>query len=375
MQQGKVFDWNQYKEIAQTSNGSIVLHERFQPEFPDGNPWVSYTFSTTEGERGQHAESIPDTSKVERLDLVYLFQDGSLLSASYDGEGKLIFIQAQHDLAMSAYLPILGMDNPFAVYGIPISIRHQLDRPPLNDKLRSGIAKGVSIATTNAPLDIAFLIRQYDIGSLFEVIRRDAKNELRSTNIISFVKRPYDRHILEAAQRRQRGLTSKKHNPIKQLNEKQELSIPDGPLVVGGYAAKGGGNLLHVMVKASPEFVRAGYVKITLAHFRIEIDPKATTQFISSGGGNSGDKFVWMGNYSYIVDDAPMTISVTIDGRTKTLSVSGQIFELASGNYVNIKISANCEVTSEQIATVRLDDDYFDADEMVKFFKSHFRDP
>lgn len=371
LRDGKVFDWNQYKQIAQTNRGSLVLHERFQPDYPDGNPWPSFLISAIDGESGHRVDSLRADSTLESIDFVYVYEDGSLLAASYDAQGKLVIIQARQDLGGGAYHPGGSMDNPFAAYGLPESISPQIDEPHVNDELREGLAKTTSYAYKNAPLETAFVVRQYELGRLFQIIRQSAKDGRTSSQLIRFANRPYDKQIREAAAAYQTGRPRSVHRPIAlDQADRSELSIPDVPLVVGGTAETGGDRLNHVTVHGSPRFVRAGDPLLSLAHFRIEFDRNSDAQLVSGNSGNTRDRYVWTGNYSYTVDDVPMTVTVTIDGRAKTLTVAGSSFDLRHGNFVRIMISPDLEVTAEQIAIVKLSDSY-DSERIVEIFESY----
>ena len=199
---GIVHDWNQYKLLADTSVGRLVLHQRFQPGNPGGNPWDNFLLAPSIGETGVAVDSLPGHLVCEKVHLIYLFESGGLLTASYGSKGKLIGLPARHDANASFRYSDLHADSPFDMYELPEDVNDSAMEPPLNDVLRKGIGK-ITSSTTYPALDeliSIFVVEQYDIGRLFTVRIFNAHGKIVTSTIMQFNTRPYDRAILAASQ-------------------------------------------------------------------------------------------------------------------------------------------------------------------------------
>jgi len=138
---GHVCDWNQFKLLADTATGGIVLHQRFQPLFPGGNPWDEFLIDNSKGETGSHLDALPEGLSREQVHVVYVFGSAGLMAASYDSNGQLIRIFARHDDGATAGYPTPNTFYPFAAYDMPTQIADPIVEPPLNDALRHGLDK------------------------------------------------------------------------------------------------------------------------------------------------------------------------------------------------------------------------------------------
>jgi hypothetical protein len=193
-----VFDWNQFKLLADTSVGGVVLRQRFQPDFPDGNPWDDFLIDASAGETGVQLESIPDGLSREQIHLIYVFQSAGLMAASYDANGKLIRISARHDVNATFWYPHLGSDSPFAAYKLPQQFNDSPIDPPLNDALRNGLGKITSSNYPDLALAHVVVVEEFTLGRVYSIREFDRDGQAVSNKTLQFSSRPYDREIMKA---------------------------------------------------------------------------------------------------------------------------------------------------------------------------------
>jgi hypothetical protein len=192
---GKVFDWNQYKLLAETPHGSVSVHQRFQPEAPEGNPWDDFVLDPDDGETGQLLDDRPGGLSVEQLHLVYMYESDGLVTASYDGSGRVVRCSAESKRRAHFEYPPL---DEFESVGLPARVSTEAAEPPLSEGLAIGPGKLVSVDAPSYPLVHILLVRQFDLGRIFEVVEFNAKRHLLKRRWIRFAGRPYDAAIRDA---------------------------------------------------------------------------------------------------------------------------------------------------------------------------------
>ena len=193
-----VYDWNQFKLLVNTPLGGLVLRQRFQPVFPEGNPKDDFLIDASAGETGVQLESIPDNLSREQIHLIYVFQSAGLMVASYDTHGKLIRISARHDVKASFWYPQPGPDNPFAAYKLPQQFNDSTIDPPLNDALRNGLGKITSSDYPDHSLAHVVVVEEFTLGQVYSIREFDRDGQLISDKTLQFSGRPYDHEIMKA---------------------------------------------------------------------------------------------------------------------------------------------------------------------------------
>lgn len=193
-----VYDWNQFKLLLKTPAGNIVLHQRFQPDAPEGNPWDNLQIAETLGESGTPMESIPGDVLREQIHLIYVYQAGGLIIASYDSNGKLFRIAASHEGKESFWYANSSANNPFAAYNLPYELKVSSSDPPLNETLRNGQSKITSAQYPAHPLIRAIVAEEFSLGQIYSIAEFDSDGKEVGKHMRKFSSRPYDRHILKA---------------------------------------------------------------------------------------------------------------------------------------------------------------------------------
>ncbi len=170
IQNGLVFDWNQYKLLADTKVGALVLHQRFEPQFPLGNSYPHILLDPMSGESGARLESIPAGLTRERLHFIYVFDGAGILEAAYDAKGDLERIAGHDNGGGSIFTAAAkGMDNEFAACKFPLRITGDAVKPPLNEVIRSGIGTITTSKLSSLPLIDVFVVEQFMTGRVCSV--------------------------------------------------------------------------------------------------------------------------------------------------------------------------------------------------------------
>jgi len=236
--EGAVADWYEYKYLARTSVGDLVMRRRFTPERPDGNPWAEFSIepgradppdddggrseehvdagelqpatrvvaeiersrSVRIGELGAVLERVPADLPREHVHFIYVFDDASYLYVSYGGAGDLRVIGAQGEgRGLYAY----ASDDPrFAAYELPAAIDPGRIAPPLNEAIRAGLGRvdeAREQPLSNRPLADILVVTQFDQGRVCSIARFDVAGRETGRTVRRYGARPYDRMILEAS--------------------------------------------------------------------------------------------------------------------------------------------------------------------------------
>lgn len=195
---GVVYDWNQYKLLSNTPNGGLVLHQRFQPLFPDGNPWDEFLINDSLGETGVALDSLPEEMSREQLHFVYVYGSAGLMAASYDCNGQLIRIFARHDGGGTADYPEPGRLGPFVAYGLPKQFINPIIEPPLNDVLRTGLDRITASKYPGGPLTNVLVVEEFGLGRVYSIREFNISGQELTQSVLQFGNRPYDQAIVNA---------------------------------------------------------------------------------------------------------------------------------------------------------------------------------
>lgn len=163
---GRLIDWNEYKAIPislpdneRFLNQRLVIRDRFFPKPSPGN-WPEFTISASTGETPVISQLSVSEVKTVATYLVYLYASSDLLYAAYGTDGTLIQIAHRTQLNGGFYHPqrFPESDNPYERYQLPDRLDIDLESPPLNSLLQSGLAHVKSAPLSKSKLVGCFLI-------------------------------------------------------------------------------------------------------------------------------------------------------------------------------------------------------------------------
>src|SRR5262249_3502235 len=147
--------------------------------------------------------------------------------------------------------------------------------------------------------------------------------KLQERQSLRYRSRPYDQRIADVYWGTPPPETT--GNRSAAADKSASGRLPDVPLVVGGGVGSSAfDGSLYQTVDGNPEFVLADAPLLRAAHFCIVPSSLVTARGGSGSAGNLPDKFIWHGDYAYVVDGNALNIQITIDGRAHTFGVGGK---------------------------------------------------
>lgn len=152
-----VRDWYHFRRLGATPLGSLVIEDRFEPPFPDGDPYPFYKISSIHGETATELPLEPRGTNLLATDLVYVYKNGGLLVAQYNADGALRVVMASHGLRTSCGYPDMNIEQ-FAAYALPLQLDADVAEPPINDALLSGLGHVTVSSYSPSPLQSRWLI-------------------------------------------------------------------------------------------------------------------------------------------------------------------------------------------------------------------------
>ncbi|NNE45977.1 MAG: hypothetical protein HKN37_04875 [Rhodothermales bacterium] len=191
-----IVEWTQFRQVVLLGPRALVLQRHNYPDSPGVMSPDEYVISNTDGGGGHSCGKAEDSEQVvsptERTDLVYVFEDGGVLSATYDEHGQLVIIQARHDRGGATYWPNRRGRNRFAAFQLPGKLDPQLEDPPANPHVQSGLGAIVGSTLPSAALLASIVVHHRDDSRQIRVaVALAESNEVRR-QILCFTPRPYD---------------------------------------------------------------------------------------------------------------------------------------------------------------------------------------
>jgi hypothetical protein len=192
---GRLKNWSQFKAVP-VPGRQVVLEERYQPAYPDGNPWPEFRLSTEDGESPNRLASTPPGFTVAFTHVLYVFDAPALLWASYGPKGQL-FQMGTTDGSISSYYntAMFGVDNPFAAYRLPEHFDGVTGAPPLGGAFDRGLA-AVSSGLFPASRLVGCYVANRSLSlDLLELRSYDAAGRRLAREYFQYQPRPYDQKI------------------------------------------------------------------------------------------------------------------------------------------------------------------------------------
>ena len=201
VQDGLVFDWNQYKAIALAGGRSLILHERFQPQSRLGNPWSEFRVSANDGELPEASVADSITFSVQFTHLLYLFDPPAMLWADYDKHGDLVRIAAANQSGSTYFHVSLakkwGESYAFATYDFPPRFDAERGAPPISASVTNGLSAITSSRFPSGSLVGCFVLNRSPRLDIMELRSFGSVGQPLGRRLLHYRTRPYDKEIAE----------------------------------------------------------------------------------------------------------------------------------------------------------------------------------